>query len=332
MTDVNTLPEGMRRFNVGTLILTYTCPLACRMCFFECSPRRAETLDQTLARNFIDDLATLGVPHVGFAGGEPILRLDFLCQLIERSKFLGLIPIVISSGYWGKTEKQAIKVVEKLRSAGLDRIQLSLDDDHLEFIEIEDYARALAACEAAGFDDIKIVGTSKGNKGNFADLVFYVEKVLGVSSHNMDLVDRYRISHPACESEQKTFSLSHLETNVGKPACLSELMLDVNGDIYPCCQNFVGRVGNLYEDGLIACLHRAAEHQEYIRFQNEGPINYARFLDQACGTEFSSKTYSSWCEVCSRVFSDPRFEDRLNPSLSRHRNIADLSGVRISPA
>jgi MoaA/NifB/PqqE/SkfB family radical SAM enzyme len=310
------------QFKIGTLILTYTCPLACKMCFFESNPNRRERLDNGIARQFVADLARNGIKWVGFAGGEPVLRMDLLCELIGTARRLGMTPIVITSGYWGKTRKQADSVVSKLRQAGLDWIQLSLDEDHLEFVKLEEFATALAASKAAGFENIKVIGTSRGNKGNLADLVFYLERVLEISTEGMDLIDRYRVSHGNFESEQATHSLDELEAEVLKPACLTEIMLDVNGDVYPCCQNFIGRIGNLRDTTLDQVWAQACARPEFREFKNCGPLEYARRLDRRCGTAFQKEKYGSWCEVCSKIFGQSQFEDLFLHGLSKRTVLA----------
>lgn len=311
------------QFRIGTLILTYTCPLSCKMCFFESSPHRREQLDEHVAQRFIADLARNGIKFVGFAGGEPVLRMELLCELVAVALDLDMTPIVITSGYWGKTAKQASNVVAKLRRAGLDRIQLSLDEDHLQFVKFEEFATALAACKAAGFGNIKVIGTSRGNKNNLADLVLYLERVLHVSTVGMDLIDRYRVSNGDFVSEQTTYSLEELETKALKPGCLTELMLDVNGDLYPCCQNFVGRIGNLHQASLDEVWAGACARPEFREFKDCGPLEYVRRLDQRCGTAFQNAQYGSWCEVCSKVFGQRRFEDLLRHGFSKQTFIAE---------
>lgn len=309
------LRTTLGRFTIGTLILTYRCPLACRMCFFGANPNRREMLDEDVARRFISDAAKLGVPNIGFAGGEPVLRLDLLCDLISQCRELGVRPIVITSGYWGRSPMTARRTTERLRRAGLDWIQLSLDEDHLEFMEMEAIAGALIACREAGFEDIKVIGTSRGNKGNFADLVFYVEHVMGASTGGVDLVDRFRISHGSYRSEQTTYALSDLEKCVRRPGCLTEMMVDVNADVYPCCQNFVGPIGNLLREDLESVLRRVSPADSpFSRFHEIGPLSLARELDQTEGTSFAAQRYGCWCEVCSRIFADPRFRTRLQGS------------------
>lgn len=258
-------------------------------------------------------------PNIGFAGGEAVLRLELLCELIVQCKDLGLTPIVVSSGFWGRSKSQTERIISHLRSAGLDHIQLSLDSDHLKFIEIEHIATAVAACKKANFKNIKVMGTSNGNSNNFADLVIYLEQVLKISTEGLDLLDRNRVSHERFESEQKTYTLDNLEKNICKPHCLTELMIDVNGDVYPCCNNFVGRIGNLHEEDIESILIKAGDRSEFQIFQEIGPINYARRLDRELGTDFGNRQYGSWCEVCSRMFGRQKFQDLLNTPLSLNR-------------
>jgi PqqA peptide cyclase len=104
--------------------LTYRCPLQCPYCSnpvnFECYTE--EELDTQEWQRILDEAAALGVIQVHFSGGEPLLRKDIL-QIIRKARDLNLYSN-LSTGGTLLTEK----LVNELRSAGLDSLQISIQD------------------------------------------------------------------------------------------------------------------------------------------------------------------------------------------------------------
>ena len=74
-------------------------------------------------KRVLDEAAEIGVLHVGFSGGEPLQRQD-LEELISRARMAGLFSNLITSSL-GLTHHR----LEKLKSAGLDSIQISFQSD-----------------------------------------------------------------------------------------------------------------------------------------------------------------------------------------------------------
>lgn len=107
--------------------LTYACPLQCPYC--------SNPLDFALIKNELDTAAwvrvlgearKLGAAQLGFSGGEPLLRRD-LEELVEEGRRLGYYTNLITSGV-GMDEVR----VRRLRDAGLDHIQLSIQASNAE--------------------------------------------------------------------------------------------------------------------------------------------------------------------------------------------------------
>jgi pyrroloquinoline quinone biosynthesis protein E len=105
------------------LELTHRCPLSCPYCSnpLQLISQRAE-LDTADWLRVIDEAATLGVLQAHFSGGEPTLRKD-LPELLFRSRQRGLYNNLITSGVALDLERLAV-----LRDAGLDHVQLSIQD------------------------------------------------------------------------------------------------------------------------------------------------------------------------------------------------------------
>jgi MoaA/NifB/PqqE/SkfB family radical SAM enzyme len=315
-TDVSVLYHN---FKLATFIITYKCPISCPMCFFASGPDRKEVLPRELALKVLEESHELEIEAIGIAGGEPFLNMRLMRELIEKAASFKMTIIVVTNAYWATSTKAALHKLSGLKELGLQRLQISLDDQHQQFIPIERVANAARAATELGFEDIKILGSSIGNSEKFKFQLVYLEKFLGLPTNDMDLIDRARTSHQYYEDKaQVRYAFADLEQadRLGLPVkrpgdCLSEMMLDVNGDIYPCCNNFVGRIGNAYQNSFREMVERLPLNQYFRIIKEEGPFELARYLDRRQGTRFSQGRYGNWCELCAQVFQNERFRDLL---------------------
>lgn len=125
MTLVENPSEGSTEPRPYTLVaeLTYRCPLACVYCSNPLDfgqHKRELTTAQWLA--VLRAAEELGVVQLNLSGGEPLLRSD-LEDLVAEAERLELYTNLITSGLPLTRDRLAA-----LRDAGLDNVQLSLQD------------------------------------------------------------------------------------------------------------------------------------------------------------------------------------------------------------
>ena len=116
--------------------LTYRCPLHCVYCSnpIEYTRYQSELSTDTWIK-VLREGRELGFVQLGFSGGEPLVR-DDLEVLVSESHALGYYTNLITSGV-GLTETR----IAKLRLAGLDHIQLSLQDSTRELNDFLSHTR-----------------------------------------------------------------------------------------------------------------------------------------------------------------------------------------------
>lgn len=111
---------------LGTLMVTYRCNFHCAMCDM---PHKAAKSTQAGQQEFgtdrfrdiIREFAALGVPGIGFTGGEPLLRPDIF-ELLACTRQHGMITHLNTNGYL-LGEEEARRIVE----IGVDSVNVSLD-------------------------------------------------------------------------------------------------------------------------------------------------------------------------------------------------------------
>jgi pyrroloquinoline quinone biosynthesis protein E len=110
--------------------LTHRCPLRCPYCSNPLDLVRAEReLGTDDWKRVFTEARRLGVLQLGLSGGEPLVRKD-LEELAAHARGLGLYSTLVTSGL-GLTRARA----ERLRDAGLEHIQISIQDSDAESAE-----------------------------------------------------------------------------------------------------------------------------------------------------------------------------------------------------
>jgi len=110
--------------------VTHRCPLHCPYCSNPLDLLRAESEIGTEDwKRVLTQARELGVLQLGLSGGEPMVRKD-LEELAAHARTLGLYTTLVTSGL-GLTRKRA----EALRAAGLEHVQVSVQDADPETAE-----------------------------------------------------------------------------------------------------------------------------------------------------------------------------------------------------
>jgi len=116
---------------------TAQCNLACAHCRLDrlrgTRPEES-TLEVAEAVRFLTDCATHGIDRVGFSGGEPFLKPDFLVPVIHAAVDAGMIfDRLMTNGDWWATEIELNTTLMNLADAGFDgTIGLSVDSWHAQ--------------------------------------------------------------------------------------------------------------------------------------------------------------------------------------------------------
>jgi PqqA peptide cyclase len=110
--------------------LTHRCPLHCPYCSNPLELIRADAeLSTDEWKRVFTQARELGVLQLGLSGGEPLVRKD-LEELAAHARSIGLYSTLVTSGL-GLTRKRA----EVLRDAGLEHVQVSIQDSDTESAE-----------------------------------------------------------------------------------------------------------------------------------------------------------------------------------------------------
>jgi len=131
----------LKLWRYAGLMLTYRCSAACRFCYYYCSPQAGGLMSVDTAIQSWQGLVRIAGEYarVHITGGEPFLYFERLAEILEQASRLGLTPldsIETNAGVWS-SDNELKNQLRFLDHCGLDRLKVSWDAFHEEFIETE---------------------------------------------------------------------------------------------------------------------------------------------------------------------------------------------------
>lgn len=168
------LGQGLNGAVATPLIVSYAVTRACNLSCLHCHVSAREAMPDELnlkeAKNAIDQMHSLGTQAVIFSGGEPLLRKDFVLQLVEHCDDLGIIPAMLSNGLL-MTPHTALQ----LQEAGLKAVGMPIDSvvpekhDHLRNLP-GTFNRTVQAIKTCLELDLEVVITTMALKDTYTEM------------------------------------------------------------------------------------------------------------------------------------------------------------------
>jgi MoaA/NifB/PqqE/SkfB family radical SAM enzyme len=133
--------QKFKLWRYAGLLLTYKCNASCEFCYYSCSPDKGGLMPVDTVISAWESLRTLAGADakVHLTGGEPFLYWEHLLEIMQKAKSQGLgkIDIIETNGFWATNEKIAKQRIKTLDELGMNRLKISTDPFHQEFVDIE---------------------------------------------------------------------------------------------------------------------------------------------------------------------------------------------------
>lgn len=133
------------------LLLTYKCSAACEFCYYHCTPEKAGLMSVETAIAAWQSLKSLAgdAAKIHLTGGEPFLYWDRLVELLTegRRQELGSVDLVETNGSWATGESLVEQRLSTLRDLGVERLKVSADPFHQEYVDIERVRRVASTAK-----------------------------------------------------------------------------------------------------------------------------------------------------------------------------------------
>jgi len=151
----------VKYWSFAGLMLTAWCNASCASCYLNCGPDRPEWMGVEAALGFWRSLVAAS-PHgcrVHLTGGEPFGDWPRLIAICRRARAEGLGPLhkVETNAFWATDAAVVRERVAALDDAGMQKLVISADPYHQQFVPIERPRRAAqVAAGVLGSDRVQV--------------------------------------------------------------------------------------------------------------------------------------------------------------------------------
>ncbi len=134
-------PMPVKYWSFAGLLLTDWCNARCACCYLSCGPDRSRQMSVEEAMGHWRGLIEAS-PHgcrVHLTGGEPFGNYPRLRELCRRAAAEGLGPLdkIETNAFWATDEVQIRRRLRELDAAGMQKLCISADPYHQQFVPID---------------------------------------------------------------------------------------------------------------------------------------------------------------------------------------------------
>jgi organic radical activating enzyme len=307
------------------LMITYKCNCSCEFCYYNCSPEKSGLMSEDVFFNSWQGLKNIagGSAKIHITGGEPFLYFEHLVDILEKAKKqkFGETDLLETNGYWAKDNNITEKRLRLLDKLHINRLKISCDPFHQEYVDIEPVRRLAEIAE-------DILGSERVMV-RWRD---YLDKPLNLKEFTPQRCREYykktmreypcRFTGRAADKLAPLVSSDTIE-QISERDCSKSFLaskgvhIDPFGNVFSgtCSGIIVGNVAGEPLDKVWSRFNPAGDTIIGTLFNN-GPAGLYEYA-QSCGYE-SEDVYAGKCHLCSSVrqfFVDKGlFEDEIGPS------------------
>lgn len=303
------------------LLLTYKCNCACEFCYYNCSPQKNSLMPLNAAIGAWQSLRTLAsdTAKIHITGGEPFLYWEHLQQILEQAKKqnLGKVDLIETNGFWATSEKIIKQRIKTLDELGMERLKISTDPFHQEYIDIEPVRRlADTAIEILGPErvlvrwrkylesptEMKSLSPSKRNQQYIRAMNDYPCRFTGRAAD--------KLAELVASKPIEAFASMNCRLDI---LAAKGVHIDPSGNVFngTCSGIVIGNINQTPLEDIWKQFHPA--QNEFINtLFNFGPYG---LLDKAAKLGYKkAKVYADKCHLCTNIrqfFFDNGVEDSI---------------------
>ena len=338
-----------------TIITTNKCTAECAHCCMNSSPERTETLTwEQLESTLLQAFKELTLRVIIFAGGEPMLLGETLYKAIRLCKQNRVGTRIVTNAYWGANREHARKKLQELKDAGLDELNISMDDYHDPYIRQEAVKNAYEIALTMDFHAVVLANCYGPHSTTTPESI---EKMFATPNmrRRFDETGRGHELDQQCGNTLVILSnspiqrLARARTHVkeadfppaladaemdkiaesigGCPWALKSASISAGGHFVACCgfeveNNPVLDYGDLKDHSLKELLDKADNDLVTNLIAILGPVKLVRLLKQICPDEIEfPERHGSYCEACEDLVGSKKNRAALYKHMDK---LADL--------
>ena len=298
----------LKRWKYAGLMLTYKCSAACRFCYYYCAPQAKGLMPTETAIAAWQSLTRIAGEHakVHITGGEPFLYFDRMLEILQQAKKQGLrqVQSIETNGSWATNEKDITDKLKQLDQCGLDRLKISWDAFHEEFVDIQHVKRLISVARKVLGDDRVLIRWEK-----------HLDHPTQIAQ--MDESEKCRVLADALKTDSCRFtgraseqlaemSATHRPEHFQGKNCKNALLaskgvhIDPDGNVFngQCSGMIVGNTNKTPLDELWKSFE-PDKHLFWKTLYNEGPHG---FIADAVTKGYKLRhKYASKCHLCTDI-------------------------------
>lgn len=291
MNHIIPVKQKVNRFINTYVTITKKCSLQCEHCFEWENLNKKETLSPDQLKSIVAKIQEQGVSQIHFSGGEPLLKMDLLIDILNSAKK--------ETDFWVLTSgfKLTSDNAKKLKTAGLNGVLISLDhfdpDKHNQFRGFNEafywvekgvqnaidnqLVVALSLCSTKEFTTldnlITYANLAKKMGVSFIQILepkavgHYYGKDVSLSDDQIKILENFYLEMNYNPKNKEYPLISYHGYNQRRQGCFGagnrSLYVDPDGDINACpfCQTKTGNVLNDDFDDSLLKLQNLGCHQ-----------------------------------------------------------------------
>jgi MoaA/NifB/PqqE/SkfB family radical SAM enzyme len=290
--------------------LTTRCNSQCLHCQAEASPLKNEVMNVEDAYNYLSEaVAVSNLESFMAFGGEPMLYPELAVAVFTKAHQLGIPRIdMITNGVWGKDGKKAEKWAEKLKAAGLNKADVSVDAFHAKHMPIEYPRNAALALAKAGVENVNwnvAVVESIDAENEYDKETKRILKKLepsGIAAHFVKIIPAGRALQNLRDFFQRTPLHGPCESDpiLGNPLINPDSICIEPSGLVDVCWHLA--IGNAKETPLNQILSGYDWQRNFVieTLVKEGPMGLLK-LPEVQGYEFQESDYVNKCHLCMEI-------------------------------
>lgn len=308
------------------IVPTNVCDLRCRHCYADGGDVHrfgdniitpVKQVERYLRQ--IPQLKNVG-KSVHFAGGEITLFRDECGAMIRCARGYGLEVTLVTNGSWARSQRHADAFVKRMRSCGLNSLQISMSGFHREFRPLDCVVRAIRACKRYNIGVLLRPTVTRSKRASDVIHDISSDDLYGTSFHVAKCIPTGRAKHMISADD------FFYDENINESCyrCLI-LLIRQDGSVFPCCAGSDTTqslcLGNANQESLSEIITRAELDPVLHILLHQGPKYIAGILREMGGKDFTRKRYVNICHLCYELFIDNETAGHIRQALSKHLRI-----------
>lgn len=296
---------------ISRLIISYTrkCTLSCAHCCIGAGPRETAVFPGRKFLPLMDRFHGLGIRHAVVTGGEATLCLDTAGMVLGKAAAMGWEAVIVTNAWWAVNGPNSRVMAARLRDCGTTHALISTGRYHQEYIPVAAVRRAVEHLKRRGIRPQVTYLIDRLSGDTDRRNVRMLQRLCPVNASPLLPEGRARVLPESILSYDTTWN----EIAAFRCPASDALLIDHRGRTFGCyyAPDYPGDTlfsfGNVFTEPP-GRLEKGLEAARRVRslLAAEGPAGVYRKLSRRLAAGFRrSGLYSSPCEFCAELFTDP---------------------------